>query len=92
MCVKNTHVHGEKVKGNIHLVTDLEGWGRGGVEDSSTSFFNLSARWGWVVKAPATLPPREDTQYPLYWAVTDTTATKVSVRSETKNRPKCSLQ
>jgi len=41
------------------------------VEDSSTPFFNLSARWGWVVKAQATLPPREDTRYPLYWAVTN---------------------
>ena len=30
-------------------------------------FFNLSARWGWVVNAmPRPLYPREETRYPLY--------------------------
>ena len=28
-------------------------------------FLNLGARWGWVVNAPATLPPG-NTRYPLY--------------------------
>ena len=49
-------------KGNGHLWRP-----RRGVEVQLYSFFELRARWGWVVNAtPRPLYPGKDTRYPLY--------------------------